>query len=405
MSDDGRFDLEREERIADALRRPVRDVPLAPFAHVAARVPRRTPPVLAAVAAVAVLVLAVIIGGQLAAYRAEVAAPPTPTATATLAPRASTSGAPTATPPAAATASPAPTAHGTPIPMPNEVQLSAPGGDVVWALVAGTHLFRSTDRGDTWDERTLPAQPVNDEISFVDDREGWLLQTGSPATQCTSQAAAFWHTTDGAQTWTRIAQVVTAAPTGMGAQCKEALSFVDATHGFLSAWDQNHPPVIYRTADGGSTWSASRPLPDPPGFTTQAGGFTLRAGRVRAFGSTLLVEAGGNAGGSEREYVFTSTDGGATWRYLATLPQPNPAGFAFVTATRWLDIGDAAALRETTDGGTTWHAYASDYSQAAPVAPAVTFGDAQVGYATVRGAIQRTVDGGAHWTVLHTPGT
>ncbi len=28
-----------------------------------------------------------------------------------------------------------------------------------------------------------------------------------------------------------------------------------------------------------------------------------------------------------------------------------------------------------------------------------------VGYATVRGGLQRTLDGGIHWSSLHTPGT
>jgi len=63
------------------------------------------------------------------------------------------------------------------------------------------------------------------------------------------------------------------------------------------------------------------------------------------------------------------------------------------------------ASKETTDGGTTWHAFTTDYSQAAPIAPDIVFGDPLVGYATVRGAIQRTVDGGAHWTTIKTPGT
>jgi len=66
---------------------------------------------------------------------------------------------------------------------------------------------------------------------------------------------------------------------------------------------------------------------------------------------------------------------------------------------------DPRAAKETTDGGATWHAFTSDYQQAAPVSPAITFGDAQAGYATVRGSIQRTIDGGAHWTSLRTPGT
>jgi hypothetical protein len=45
----------------------------------------------------------------------------------------------------------------------------------------------------------------------------------------------------------------------------------------------------------------------------------------------------------------------------------------------------------------------SDYSQAAAIPPVVIFADPMVGYATVRGSIQRTGDGGAHWTLLRTP--
>ncbi len=119
-------------------------------------------------------------------------------------------------------------------------------------------------------------------------------------------------------------------------------------------------------------------------------------GQVHAFGAALLVSAG--------RYVFRSTDGGATWSYLAATPEGS-ASIAFVTATRWLELIVPGQSRETRDAGASWHAYASDYSQAAPVAPEVVFADAQVGYATVRGGLKRTADGGLHWVALHTPGT
>jgi photosystem II stability/assembly factor-like uncharacterized protein len=76
-----------------------------------------------------------------------------------------------------------------------------------------------------------------------------------------------------------------------------------------------------------------------------------------------------------------------------------------VTTTRWLQIGTPSSSKETTDGGATWHALTTDYSQAAPIAPEIVFADPLVGYATVRGGIQRTVDGGAHWVGIKTPGT
>lgn len=318
------------------------------------------------------------------------AAAPSPTATL---PAATPTPAPTAT----ATVAPSPTP--TPISLPSFAQLSAPSGTVVWALVAGTRLFRSTDRGDAWTERPLPAQPRNPDISFVSDSEGWVAMNATPAAQCLTQSVSLGHTTNAGTAWLDL------APTGFAtAQCKENLSFIDAQRGFVAAWDPNGPPVIYRSADGGKTWAASKALADPPGFTTSNAGFTLRAGVVKAFGSALLVEAVGQTTGGQRRFVFGSSDAGATWVFRAAATDPE-SGVVFVSATRWLQISSPGASKETTDGGATWHAFTTDYQQAAPVAPSIVFGDAQVGYATVRGAIQRTTDGGAHWTQIRTPGT
>ncbi len=289
--------------------------------------------------------------------------------------------------------------------MPNTAQLSAPSANVLWTLVAGSRLFRSADRGETWQDRSaaLPVGP-NFEIAFVTDTEGWLATPGQPGTQCTFQSVGVAHTVDAAAMWEQLVVAASAATAGLGdRKCKGGLAFAAARRGFLGAWDPNSPPVIYRTTDGGRTWSASSPVPDPPGFTTQPAGGALRAGRVRAFGTTLLVSASGTSGGRPVSYVFRSADG-ASWAYQATVPQREGA-FAFVTASRWLLISAPGASQETTDGGTSWHDFSTDYSQAAPIAPEIVFADALTGYATVRGGIQRTIDGGAHWTAIKTPGT
>jgi photosystem II stability/assembly factor-like uncharacterized protein len=130
---------------------------------------------------------------------------------------------------------------------------------------------------------------------------------------------------------------------------------------------------------------------------------TLQARIVRAFGSTLLVSAWQQSGAGSL-HVFRSTDGGATWAHLASAPEQD-GNVDFVTASRWLKLIGPGQSTETTDAGASWHPYPSDYSQAAPIAADFVFGDSLVGYATVRGGISRTVDGGLHWTDLHTPGT
>jgi len=289
--------------------------------------------------------------------------------------------------------------------MPDTVTLSAPSRDVVWALVADMYLYSSTDGGNTWQQRPLPPDPPGSpfsDVSFVDDQNGWLLRGGPGATQCSFGGATIWHTFDAGTTWQRVVYVdyqhEIAQSIGF-AQCKENLSFIDVTHGFVDGWDDNGRPTIYRTADGGVTWSA-RTLADPPGFTTYGSGDALRAGRVKSFGPTLLVQAYGMQPNGFHGYVFQSSDGGSTWTYLADLSRP--LDVTFVTATRWIEI---VGHMESTDSGRTWHPFTSDYhSQAAGAAPQVVFADPLIGYATVRSDIQRTIDGGAHWTHIRTPG-
>lgn len=308
---------------------------------------------------------------------------------------------------AARLTSPTPTGNGGSIFMPTPVQLSAPTEAVVWALVpADDVLYRSTDSGSTWEQRPLPPEQLPpSEVSFIDDRNGWLATGGVPETQCNGAGEAIWRTTDGGASWNEIASVdyqqVGTGSSGIGySQCKEGLSFVDASHGFLGAWDDNHRPTMYRSSDGGRSWSGSV-LPDPPGFVTQSGGFTLRPGLVRAFGSILLVTASGRQDGdqTDRTYIFKSTDWGASWSYLAT----PPSDVVLVTLARWLELSPILS-GETTDGGRSWHSYSSDYEQAAGVAPQLVFADSSTGYATVRGSIQRTVDGGSRWMLINTPG-
>ena len=319
-----------------------------------------------------------------------------PTPSTTLPPA---SAPPTAAPPTAIagrSASPSPPTE--PIVLPSFADLSAPSGTVVWALVAGKRLFRSTDRGDSWTERALPAPLTNTDIAFISESEGWIGLAGAPGTQCQEQAIQFAHTTDGAGTWQAV------RPIGIApAQCKEDLVFTDAQHGFLSAWDPNGPPVIYRTRDG-ATWAASKPLPDPPGFTTTSAGFALRAGAVKAFGQALLVEAIGQAVGGQRRFVFISGDGGESWTFVTEAPDAD-VPVVFATGSRWFQLSAGAMPKETTDSGATWHAFATDYTQAAPIAPVIVFGDEQTGYATVRGGIKRTTDGGTRWVPIRTPGT
>jgi photosystem II stability/assembly factor-like uncharacterized protein len=294
----------------------------------------------------------------------------------------------------------------TPIPFPSVSAISAPSADVVWVVTDDLRLFRSADQGDSWEERAMPAHPPTgrDSVSFANDEEGWFLNGFVPGTQCQQQAFELWHTTDGAASWTLLARVEP-GPGAIGisfGQCKGAVSFTDPLRGVLPAMDTTTPPTMYRTSDGGQSWTGQR-IPDPPGFTTSGGGNALQPGRASWFGSTLLFDALTYVEGKPNRHVFRSNDSGKTWaqvRIVADATQP----IVFVTPVRWLRFSGPPAL-ETIDQGLTWHAYQTDYQQgAAPVPPNVVFASPSVGYAAVRFSLQRTVDGGEHWTALRMPG-
>lgn len=319
----------------------------------------------------------------------------TPTASPTTTPATAAPSA-IATPAGAPASSTAPASSVTPIPLPTSAQVAAAGNGVVWMFVANSRLFVSRDKGATWTERTAP-QVVNGGVAFIDDRNGWALSAGSAATGCQAQGYDVWRTTDGAQTWQRVFTVGTTS-TG----CKSDLAFVDATHGYITVSGRDIRPLILRTADGGATWSASAAFPDAPGIPFQPSVTSYTPGPVADFGSLLYTDILTFQGGTPKHLIYRSTDRGATWSYDS--PTLQSTRVVFLTSTHWIQIVPRDS-RETTDAGKTWSFFPSDYQQAAPIDPQIVFGDANVGYATVRGGIRRTLDGGAHWGAIKTPGT
>lgn len=279
-------------------------------------------------------------------------------------------------------------------------QLSVTSGGVLWALYDPDRLYRSTDQGNTWTPQGTPSPSGSPSaVSFIDDREGWWLAPGAAASQCQVQGVALWHTTNAGATWQQL------PATGIGqSQCKNGVWFFDPKHGFLAAWDPNNQPTVYYTSDGGNTWRG-RTLQDPAYFKSSAGGFTLQVDWIEQFGGTAYLEAFGAQDDPnlphDNQFILRSTDGGASWTYVTKIPS---RAVVMVTESRWLDFTTPGQTMESTNGGQQFHQYSSDFSTQVLSSTRFVFADQDVGYAAGPGQLQRTADGGAHWSPSTTPG-
>jgi len=179
------------------------------------------------------------------------------------------------------------------------------------------------------------------------------------------------------------------SPTPAGA-APTAVRFLDPLHGWLGTQDG-----LFSTKDGGATWDR------------QLGGGSIT--RIWSYDAT-------HAWALASDNALYRTQDGLHWTPIE--PRPNPPITqldAFSPDLLWA-VGVTPAtdpqpaqvfgnVMRSVDGGASWHPYTTTYSQAAPISPTIVFGDAQTGYATVRGAMQRTTDGGGTWSSIRTPGT
>jgi len=197
-------------------------------------------------------------------------------------------------------------------------------------------------------------------ISMVDANLGWAI--GSLSAQVGDHVLA---TTDGGNTWT---DVTPPEPQAAADQHKVAFGyFLDAKTAWVTySIGGGNPvpvsPVIWHTADGGTSWTASQPL-DVTGLSE-----IYVPSDMRFYGQQIgwiLVHVGV---GMNHDYVviYRSDDGGVTWNRIL---DPNNDGgiqscsknaMKFTSQTRGWLTGDCNGVKagvllyQTNDAGSTW---------------------------------------------------
>jgi len=234
----------------------------------------------------------------------------------------------------------------------------------------------------------IPRSTV-ESISFVDADNGWALVDRSPG------QPDLYRTHDGGATWSVLLHG--------NAPLSGQLDFRDTRNGWASGYVL---PKLANTTDGGRTWRAVD-VPTPNGSTQFAPVVPalVKGNVVVAYGAWNT-----NTGARLRPFVDVSTDGGRTWNLRS-----GPAGVAVPggAATHMFSAADAGywalasanRLYVTDDGGRTW----SNRAQFAGVSKITDIAllDARVafvsGIADPSGrstVVLKTSDAGDYWSLV-----
>jgi photosystem II stability/assembly factor-like uncharacterized protein len=268
-------------------------------------------------------------------------------------------------------------------------------GDGVGWIATRTSLFRTTDGGRTWTDRT-PRHAGAMIANLVIDANTGVVGWGD------GQSVSIATTHDAGVTWTTsILKSETTAPLPL---------FSSATTGTLTFFDTaDRSPVglhVYRTSDGGQTWdgpmagtlpaSQSKPagsgagviwmnvgkvdnipfnerlwvsldggltwpvrhFPDPPFAPSGMLKWVIGPPVFEADGAIVLAVSDGGSTG-----VFRSADDGQTWQMLQSWQDTATGGVAFIplSPTGWvLADGVGTEVISTTDGGDHWRPIKGD---------------------------------------------
>ena len=166
-----------------------------------------------------------------------------------------------------------------------------------WMSMDSNQLLHTTDAGATWNVVTPSATDVTwgmnapgSRISFISPTTGWAVKTFGP-NDTAANGAVLYKTTNGGSTWTRTVLSNTAGIAAIQVQ------FVDASNGWVLLFNMNTgTPAFFKTTDGGTTW-----------VPTNGGGIFFYLSTATGYAFSAGVDM------PPPYTISKTTDGGATW--------------------------------------------------------------------------------------------
>lgn len=274
-------------------------------------------------------------------------------------------------------------------PAPSGLQLESirmARGGAGWAIAKRPPgIVHTTDGGVLWTRVTPPAGAARWEPSacapyFSGGRDAWVACPDAASPPGRLWGFTVWRTGDGGHTWSSasLASAYTKAET-TGTISALSLDFSGPRHGWLviqpSQTMNSSPGELLATTDGGASWTEIA-------HAEGAGRATLPAGGEVSFTSPRDGWLVGGKVGTDDSRLYGTEDGGRSWK-LMHLPVP--------AAVRQQSIRPRARPGLPAFGG------------AHPQRGMLSATIYDVHGLAVQEALYRTADGGAHWAWLSAP--
>ncbi|HKF19207.1 MAG TPA: hypothetical protein VKF14_18760 [Candidatus Dormibacteraeota bacterium] len=191
----------------------------------------------------------------------------------------------------------------------------------------GIRVYATSD-GVRWSQNEAPS-PVGflRTAYFVNSREGWLL-TVSRQNAGMNEPTDLWHTSDAGAHWERLTDS-SAVP--KLSDSPSQLAFDSPARGWLSGTD-----FLLRSTDGGRSWQST--------YIPLSGESIQSVGRPQ--GNLVQIRT------SASSYVYRTGDGGQTWSLVGRLPRSGSA--SFLSEVRWVIHNGNGRFDITEDGGRTY---------------------------------------------------
>ncbi len=234
------------------------------------------------------------------------------------------------------------------------------------AQISSLRIFHTSDGGQTWQSSVIMARNRETPPVFVDALHGWVFATDhfsgpDPASAYIGGQIALYRTSDGGQTWQRVAsgpstpQIATTTDDSYGIPPLAAsarLQFVTPSTGWLIG-TSSHPDHsgyswLYVTHDGGVSWQQV-----PLSFPTEALAIWPPTFFTEQDGLFPVLTSGPAPQYDRGTLIYSTRDGGQTWTSTAVPFDVTSA--VFIDMEHAISVDPASKLLySTSDGWKHW---------------------------------------------------